>query len=73
MVFAHREDFNILDNDQLVVTFVEYSIIDDIPHILLVTLSEEEEGFRVSLWSRFETFSVWVFSYTLENGSDSTG
>lgn len=50
MVFTQREHLNILNNNQLIVVFVEDCAIDEIPDVLFVPLCEIHHGFGVSLW-----------------------
>lgn len=48
MVFAERVDLNVLDNDELVVGFVEQGIIDGLFDVDLVAAGEEHEGLCVA-------------------------
>lgn len=48
MMFAKTEDFNIFYNNHLIMVFVEYGIVYDVPNILLITFSEEQHCLRIS-------------------------
>lgn len=41
MMFAQRKDFNVLHDDQFVVILMKDGTIDEISHILFITLGEE--------------------------------
>lgn len=72
MVLAQGENFNVLDNDELVMIFVEYSAVDDVAKILLIAFREEHHGFCISLWCVMQAFPIWIFSYTFEQCPDRT-
>ena len=69
VVLAHGEHFNVLYDNQLIVTLVENSFVDEIFDVLLVAFSEEEHGLCVAVWSGEETFAVWVLSEAFEDGA----
>ena len=71
VVFAQRKHLDILDNHQLVVIFMENCAVDEVPDILLVTLSEVEHGLGISLGRLAQTFSFRVLSDTLQDRPDS--
>lgn len=72
VVLAHGEHLDILYDDELVVTFVEDSFVDEVLDVLLVSLGEEEHGLCVAVWSGKETLTVWVLPQALEDSSHST-
>ena len=73
VVFAKRENVDILDNDQLVVVLVEDGAVDQVPNVLLIALGEVEHGLGISLWGLAKTFSLGILSDTFKNGPDSSG
>lgn len=68
MMLAQREDLDIFDNDKLIMIFVEDSSIDQITDILLIAFSKVEHGFCIALRRPSQTLSVWIFSYTFQDG-----
>lgn len=73
MVFAQREDIDILYNDQLIVVLMKNSSIDQISHVLFIAFCEVEHGLCISLGSFPETLSFWILPDTFENGLHSSG
>lgn len=70
-MFAHREDVNILDDDQLIVVLVEDSIVDQVPNILLVALSEIEHGFGIPQGGLAKSFSFRILADAFQDCADS--
>lgn len=50
VVFTQREHLDILDNNQLIMIFVEDCGIDKIPDVFFVSLCEIHHGLGVSFW-----------------------
>lgn len=73
MVLAQREHLDILDDNQLIVIFMENSTVDEIPNILLVSLCEVKHSLGVSLGRLPQSFSLRVLSDAFQNSSHSTG
>jgi hypothetical protein len=49
MILVKREDFNILYDYELVVVFVEYSVVHDFAQVFFVAFRKEEERFYVAI------------------------
>jgi hypothetical protein len=73
VVFAQREDLDVLDNDKLVVVLVEDGAVHNLAQVLLVTLGEEEEGFRIAVGRVAEALAVGILANALENGAYGAG
>lgn len=73
VVFTHREDIDVLDNDQLIVVLVENSVVDQVPNILLVALGEIEHGLGISHGGLTKSFSFRVLADTFQDCADSSG
>ena len=71
-MFTKTEDFNVFDDDKLIVPFVENRIVHNVPHVLLVAFCKEEHGLCVPIWSTEQAFAIRVFSQAFKDGSDST-
>lgn len=69
MVLAKTENFNVLDNDQLVVVLVENRAIDNVPQILFITLCEIHHSFCVTLGRTMKTLSFRVLADALEKSA----
>lgn len=67
MVLAKTKYLDVLHDNKLIVPFVEDSVINNIPHILLVTFCEEQHSFRISLWCTKQSFTIRVFANTFED------
>lgn len=65
-MLAHAEDLDVLDNDHLVVALLEDGAIDDIAHVLLVPLCEEEHRLGVPLRGGQQALAVSVLAHALE-------
>lgn len=72
-MLAQTKDLNVLDNDELIVIFVEDGAIYNVSQILLVSLGEEHHGFCVAFWSTVQSLPVRIFANTLEDGANSPG
>lgn len=72
MMLAHSVDLNVLHNDHLIMPLMEQSSIDDILHILLVSLCVEQHRQRVSLRRIQNSLSVGVLAYTFQQCADRT-
>lgn len=53
--------------------FMEDSAIDEIPHVLLITLGKVEHGFRIPVRRFPEAFPLWVFPEAFEDRPYSSG
>lgn len=73
MVLAHREDIDVLDNNQLIVVLVEDSVVDQVPNILFVALSEIEHGLGISHGGLAKSLSFRVLADTFQDCADSSG
>jgi hypothetical protein len=73
MVFAQAEDFNILHNHQLIMPLMEDCVVNNVSHILLVSLCKEQQSFGISVWCRKKAFAVGVLANAFENSADSAG
>jgi hypothetical protein len=73
MVFAEGKDFNVFDDDQLVVVFVEDGAVDNVAQVLLVTLGEEEHGLGIALGRAQQPFALRVLADALEDGLHGAG
>lgn len=69
VMLAKTEDFNVLDNDELIVVFVEHRAVHDISQILLITFCEEHHSFCVPLGGTVQSLSIWVLANTFEKGA----
>ena len=67
-MLAQREDFNILNNDKLIMIFVEDGSINQITDVLFVAFGKVKHGFCIALRRPSQTLSVWIFSYTFQDG-----
>lgn len=67
MVFTQREHFNILDNNEFIMVFMENSPIDEIPNVLFIAFGEIHQGLGVSIWGLPQPLSVRILSNTLED------
>src|SRR5690348_10199558 len=67
VVLTQRKNVNVLHSDQLIVVLVEHCAIDQVPHILLITLGEVEHGLGISLWSLAETLALWILTNTFQD------
>lgn len=72
VVFAEGENFNIFDDDQLIVVFVENCAINEVSHVLFITFGEKHKGFGITFGGMEEAFSGRIFANTLENRADSS-
>lgn len=70
VVLAHGKDLNVLDNHHLVVALLEDGPVDNVAHVLLVALGQEEHGLGVALGRGEETFAVRVLADAFEQGAD---
>jgi hypothetical protein len=70
VVLAQRVHLDILDNDQLIMIFVEDRAVDQIPHVLLIPLREIEHRLRVPLRCLAQALPVRIFPDTLQNRLD---
>lgn len=68
VMLAQREDLNILNNDKLIVIFVEDSSINQITDVLFIAFSKVKHGFCIALRRPSKTLSVWIFPYTFQDG-----
>lgn len=50
--------------------FRKYRIIDQIPHILFVSLGEKEHSLRIPFRGTSKPFTLWIFTNAFENGFD---
>ena len=73
MMLAKTENVDILHNNQLIVILVKNSPVDQIPHVLFVTLCEEHHGLCVSIRRAQKTFAVWVFTDAFEDRAYGAG
>lgn len=71
VVFAKREDLNILDYNHLIVSLVKDGIIDNVFDVFLVPFGEEQHGLRITCGRIKNAFPVGVFTDAFEDGSDS--
>ena len=71
VVLAQAEYLDIFHDNHLVMSFVEYGIVDDISHVFLVPLGEIQHGLCVAVGGGQDAFPVRVFSDTLQDGTDS--
>uniref|UniRef100_A0A8D8PX62 Uncharacterized protein n=2 Tax=Cacopsylla melanoneura TaxID=428564 RepID=A0A8D8PX62_9HEMI len=62
MMLTHREHFNVLDNDHLVVVLVEDGVIQDLFQRLVVALGEEKHSFGSSFGGLQQSLSVRVLT-----------
>lgn len=67
-MLAQRENLNIFDNDKLIVIFVKDSSINQITDVLFIAFGKVKHGFCIALGRPSQTFSVWIFSYTFQDG-----
>ena len=67
MVFTQRIHLDILDNNQLIMVLVEDRAIDQVPHVLLITLGEIEHRLCVPGRSLPKPFSLRILPDTLED------
>lgn len=72
-MLAHREDVDVLDDDQLIVILVEDSVVDQVPNILLIALSEIEHGLGISHGGFPKSLSFRVLTDTFQDRADSSG
>lgn len=70
MVLAHAKDLNVLDNDHLVVAFLEDGIVDNVLDILLVAAGQEEHGLGIASRGVEDAGAVGVFADAFEDGAD---
>lgn len=70
VVLAHGEDLDVLDDNHLVVALLENGPVDNVAHVFLVALGQEEHRLGVPLGSGEETFAVRVFAEAFEEGAD---
>jgi hypothetical protein len=66
VVFAQAKYINVLDNHHLVVAFVEDSSVDNVTHVLLVALGEEQHRFGIPLRRGQQTLSIRILANALE-------
>lgn len=71
MVLAQREDLNVLDYDKFIMVLVENGTIHNITKVLLISLCEEQQRFRVAFRCVQQTLSIGVFTKAFEYGPDS--
>ena len=50
MMLAKGENVNVRYHNELIMVFVEYSIIQYFMHILFITFCKEEQCFCVAIW-----------------------
>ena len=67
MVFAHRVQLDILDDDHLLVLLVKNGLLDDLGAILLIALGHELQRFRHSLGGLHEPLAHGVLSDEAED------
>ena len=67
-MLAQRKDLNVSDNDKLIMVFVKDSSIDQITDVLLISFCKVKQSFCVALGRTSQTLSVWIFSYTFQDG-----
>lgn len=70
MMLAQRVDLDVLDQDHLVVSFVEQGIVDETFDVCLVALGEKHEGLGIPRRRVQEAFSIWVFANAFEEGAN---
>ena len=73
MVLAQRENFNVLDDDQLVMILVEDGAVDNLAQVLLISLCEKQQRLCVAIRCVQQPLPVWVLSNALEDGSHGAG
>jgi hypothetical protein len=73
MMLAEGEDLNVLDDNELIVIFMEDGAIDNVSEVLLIALGKEEHSLGVPLGRLEDTLSVRIFTHTFENSPDSAG
>lgn len=66
-MFTQRIHLDILDNNQFVMVLVKDSAIDQVAHVLLVTLGEIEHRLCVPFRRLPQPFSLRILPDTLEN------
>lgn len=72
MMLAQREDLDIFNNDKLIVIFMKDSSVDQITDVFLIAFSKVKHGFCIALRRPSQALSVWIFSYTFQNGGYSS-
>jgi hypothetical protein len=72
MVFAEREDFNVLDNDHLAVSFSEQSVVNNVFNIDLVALGQEQKRLCVARRCIEKTLSIGILADTFEKSAHGT-
>jgi hypothetical protein len=68
MMFAQREQLNILDNYQLIMVFVKDRPVHKVANVLLISFREEKYGFSVSLWCASQPFPFYILANAFEYG-----
>lgn len=73
MMFAKREDLDILNDNQLVMILVEHCTVDKVPYIFFVSLRKEHHSLSISLRRTPKSFSFRVLANALQNCLHRTG
>lgn len=71
-MLAKRENLDILQKNQLIMSLIENRIVDNILDVLLIPLREEQHSLRISLWGPEKTLTIGVLTKTLENCANSS-
>lgn len=66
MVLAHAEHLDVLDDDHLGVILLENRPVDDIPHVLLVPLCEEQQGIGVAMGCGQDALPIGILTDAFE-------
>lgn len=66
MVLAKAKDFNVFDNDQLIVILMEHGAINNVSQVLLVTLGKVHHSFCVTLGRTVEPLPLGVLANAFE-------
>ena len=66
VMLAGRIQFDVLDQDHLLVLFLEHRTPEDFRSVLLVSVCQELQSLRHSLRSLYKSFALRVFAQQLE-------
>ena len=66
-MLTQGKHIDILHYDQLVMVFVENCAVDQVPHILLITLGEVKHGLGVPFRGLSKTLTLGIFTNTFQN------
>jgi hypothetical protein len=72
MMLAHSVDLNVLHNDHLIMSLVEQRPINDVLHILLVSLCVEQHSKSIPLRCIQDTLPVGILAYALQHRAHRT-